>query len=134
MDPSVFTVVISTTVLVIGWVVAHGLTVRRDALAKRRDLRVQHLLEAYRRLEDAAGRPNGLPEGRRAFESAIADIQLLGSREQINALLVFLNHHKNDIGGNINPVLNLLRDDLRKELGLEKDVPEVHQFRYPNDS
>ena len=43
-------------------------------------MRVQHLLEAYRRLK-----PYGrvTPENSRDLEQAIADIQLLGSPEQV---------------------------------------------------
>jgi hypothetical protein len=110
--------------------VAHELNVRRDTLAKRRDLRVQYLIEAYRKLEGSAGRINALPEVRRAFESAVADIQLLGTRAQIDALLEFLQQFKDNANGNIDPVLKFLRDDLRKELNLEANVQPVHQFRF----
>ena len=128
------TAIISTAVIIVGWAVAHRLTVRRDTLAKRRDLRVQYLLDAYRRLEDAANRPlDSLPEAKRAFESAVADIQLLGTSEQIDALLKYLNQLTKEGGGNVDPVLKLLRDDLRKELSLEKDVAQIHQFRFKND-
>ena len=128
------TVVISAVVIIVGWIVAHRLNVRRDTLAKRRDLRVQYLLDAYRRLEDAANRPiDALPEAKRAFESAVSDIQLLGTRAQIDALLAYLNQHIREGGANIDPVLKLLRDDLREELSLEKDVAAVHQFRFKND-
>lgn len=127
------TVVISTVVIIVGWIVAHRLNVQRDSLAKRRDLRVQYLLDAYRRLEDAANRPiDALPQAKRAFESAVADIQLLGTRAQIDALLVYLNQHIKEGGANIDPLLKLLRDDLREELSLEKDVAAVHQFRFKN--
>lgn len=43
-------------VVMIGWFVAHQFSVSRDRQNKRRDLRVQFLLEAYRRLEAAADR------------------------------------------------------------------------------
>lgn len=134
MLTNIITAIISAAIIIVGWVVAHRLTVRRDTLAKRRDLRVQYLLGAYRRLEDAANRPlDSLPEAKRAFESGVADIQLLGTSEQINALLTYLNQFTKEGGGNIDPVLKLLRDDLRKDLSLEIDVAQIHQFRFKND-
>lgn len=134
MLSNIITAIISAAVIIVGWAVVHRLTVRRDTLAKRRDLRVQYLLDAYRRLEDAANRPlDSLPEAKRAFESAVADIQLLGTSEQIDALLKYLNQFTKEGGGNVDPVLKLLRDDLRKELSLEKDVAQIHQFRFKND-
>lgn len=123
-------ILIPAGVVILGWIVAHELNVRRDTLAKRRDLRVQYLIEAYRKLEDNAGRINALPEVKRTFESAVADIQLLGTRTQIDALLLFLQQFKDNTNETIDPVLKLLRDDLRKELNLEVDVQSIHQFRF----
>ncbi len=130
MIPNMLTILIPATVIILGWVVAHALTVRRDTIAKRRDLRAQYLLEAYRKLADFAGRDNALPEAKRAFESAVADIQLLGTPTQIDTLLVFLNEFVQDTNTSISPVLSLLRDEIRKELNLELKIPIVHQFRF----
>jgi hypothetical protein len=130
MITSLLPILIPAAIVILGWIAAHELNVRRDTLAKRRDLRVQYLIEAYRKLEDNAGRQNSLPEVKRAFESAIADIQLLGTRAQIDALLIFLQQFKDNTNGNIDPVLKLLRDDLRKELNLESSLTPVHQFRF----
>ena len=71
-----------------------------------------------------------LKEAKLAFESAVADIQLLGTGTQIDALLVYLNEHVLNGGANVDPLLKLLRDDLRSELSLEKDVAKLHQFRF----
>lgn len=125
---------ISALVVMIGWVVVHRSNLRRDTLVKRRDLRVQYLLDAYRRLENASGRSlEDMPVAKRAFESAVADIQLLGTRSQIEALLAYLNQHVRDGGGNVDPLLKLIRDDLRRELNLEEDVPLIHQFRFKGE-
>ena len=131
---NIATALFSAAIIIVGWIVAHRFNLKRDTLAKRRDLRIQYLLNAYRRLEDTANRPlDSLPDAKRAFESAVADIQLLGTREQIEALLKYMNQFTKEGGGNIDPVLKLLRDDLREELSLEKDVPQIHQFRFKND-
>jgi hypothetical protein len=73
---------------------------------------VQYLLEAYRRLEAAANRDK-TEEQALAFESEIADIQLLGSSEQISATVKYLRSHASPDGAVIDEVLFLLRKDLR---------------------
>lgn len=128
-------VIISALVVVVGWWIVHWLNVHRDTLAKRRELRVQYLLEAYRRLEAASYRTSSdLPEAQRAFESAVADIQLLGTRAQIDALQAFLDDFLRGVkGAKVDDALKLLRNDLRKELSLEIDVPPVRIFRFERD-
>jgi hypothetical protein len=64
---------ITTAVGIVGWYVAHGLAMRRDRAAKRRELRVQFLVDAYRRLESVSNRPFRAETGK-VLESAIADI------------------------------------------------------------
>ena len=117
-----------------GWVAAHAFNVRRDTVARRRDLRVQYLLDAYRRLESLANRsPTVVEEGKRAFESAVADVQLLGTRDQIDALLDYLRVHARMGGSDIHPVLELLRMDLSRELNLESGVQKMEVFRFKSE-
>lgn len=78
------TLLIPTLVAVVSWFVGSWLAVRRDRANKRRDLRVQYLVEAYRRLEAAAHRPL-VPPHSSDMESAIADVQLFGSAFQVSA-------------------------------------------------
>ena len=47
------TLLIPTVVAIVSWFVGSWLSVSRDRANKRRDLRVQYLVEAYRRLEAA---------------------------------------------------------------------------------
>ena len=129
------TVVLAPLVAVIGWFVAHQFNVYRDRRNKRRDMIVQYLLEAYRRLESAANREK-TEEQASAFESAIADIQLLGSVEQISSTIKYLHAHASGGGAVIDEVLCLLRNDLRKELGLSpaKRNPVIFRFERRWDS
>lgn len=78
------TLLIPTLVAVASWFVGSWLSVRRDRANKRRDLRVQYLIEAYRRLE-AAGRCPLVPPYSSEMESAVADVQLFGTSEQVAA-------------------------------------------------
>lgn len=120
-------------VAIIGWGVSHYLSARKDQKVKQRDMRVQFLLEAYRRLEAAANRPESGKEEQDRFESALADIQLLGTKTQIEELMRFLGQWNSSEGNaSINPLLELLRTHLREELGLEKEIPGIKIFRFEN--
>jgi len=50
------TLLIPTVVAIVSWFAGSWLSVRRDRANKRRDLRVQYLIEAYRRLATATNR------------------------------------------------------------------------------
>ena len=120
-------------VAIVGWGVAHRLSITKDRNAKQRDMRIQFLLEAYRRLESAASRPEAGKDEQDKFESALADIQLLGTKPQIEELMRFLAEWNSTGGGaSINPLLELLRTHLRKELNLEKEIPSIRIFRFEN--
>lgn len=124
---------VPAVVAVVGWFVAHQFNVYRDRQSKRRDLRVQFLLDAYRRLESAANRDTKTEEQMLAFESAVADIQLLGSPEQVAATVIYLRQHAAGHGAQIDEVLRLLRCDLRKEVGLSGEVENGVVFRFTRE-
>lgn len=67
------------------------------------------------------------------FESSLADIQLLGTPEQIETTVDFIRQFASNGGAAIDPVLSMLRDDLRSELGLPKDIPSSLIFRFVRD-
>lgn len=99
----------------------------------RRDLRVQHLLEAYRRLEGAANREKPTEENRAATESAIADVQLLGSSEQVQLARQFALDITGTGGASLNPLLEMLRRELRDELSLEPLHEKLTILRFVRD-
>ena len=107
-------------VAVVGWLIAHQLNMARDRANKRRDLITSYLLEAYRRLEAAANREEKTEDQAVAFESAIADIQLLGSPAEVDAISNWLDSHRES---SIDQILKQLRDDLRHELRLKPLKP-----------
>ena len=98
----------------------HFFTKRRESDNEKRKVRVGYLLDAYRRLEAAANREISNDELKTAFESAVADIQLLGTKQQIETALGYIADHVDGNDADINILLELLRDDLRQELGLRK--------------
>lgn len=70
-------------VTAIAAVLAHRLTSSRDQANRRSDLRIKYLLGAYRTVADISHRALDPRTDRvRAFEQGLADIQLLGSKEQ----------------------------------------------------
>ncbi len=81
--PLLLPLVVTAALAIAGLYVVHRLSVNRDQENKRRDLRIQYLLEAYRRLEKAANRRD-LNSYARELESALADIQLLGTVRQVS--------------------------------------------------
>src|SRR5260370_10638243 len=83
MDWKLFAQLAATgLVTVIGWWVVNFFSKRRDIENDRRKLRTEYLLEAYRRLEGASHREGRQKEFEDGLESAIADIQLLGTAKQ----------------------------------------------------
>lgn len=116
MDWKFFLQLIATfLVAAFGWWAAHWFTSRRDLNNERRKIVVQLLLEAYRKLENASNR-NETPWG--DIESAIADIQLLGSLRQATLAMEFATLMGENRTASMDTLLLELRDSLRLELKL----------------
>jgi hypothetical protein len=110
---------ITSVVTILGWLATHEFAARRDRNNKKRDLRVQYLIEAWRKLEMSSNRPSDARYSE-AIESAISDIQLFGSPKQIELAQTFANSISSQ-GANIDGLLNNLRRELRSYL----DLPEA---------
>jgi hypothetical protein len=76
-------------------------------------LRIQYLLEAYRRLESASHRVGNERAYWEALESATADIQLLGSPAQAEMAEQFCQEIAQRRIGNLDSLLTDLRTSLR---------------------
>lgn len=101
-------------------VLAHRLTSRRDQANRRSDLRVEYLLDVYRALADTAHRNlDPAADHVRAFEHALDDIQLLGTEQQAGMAIRVGQQLAAESRADSDDLLLSLRDDLRKELGLE---------------
>jgi hypothetical protein len=111
-----------------GWL-GHYLAARRDLLNERRKLRITYLLEAYRKLEDAGNRSE--PDRTwPLFESAIADIQLLGSPVQVELARTFALDMAEHHTASLDPLINDLRDSLRREMELQQVQETVVYLRF----
>jgi hypothetical protein len=110
---------VTTVVAIIGWIAGHLLTAARDRANKRRELRVQFLIDAYRKLEAAANRDGNQEPDWPAFETAIADIQLFGTKSQVENATTFADEFASKGTYSLSRLLMDLRSDLREELRLE---------------
>lgn len=117
-------------VAIISWFVGSWLSVRRDRANKRRELRVQYLIEAYRRLQNAGHRAP-VPPYSSEMESAVADIQLFGTRDQAVAAKKLATDLAEQGSASLDPLLLSLRRELRKELRLEQIEGGITHLRYP---
>jgi hypothetical protein len=113
----------------IGLIVGHLLSVRRDIENEKRKVRINYLIEAYRKLERGAI-PNAKKFDKGDFESAVTDIQLFGNIEQVNLSYDFaINASKGD-GSKLQELLENLRKELRQELSImNKNLPKARPFR-----
>lgn len=128
--PLLLPLVITAIITILGWFAAHRLTSDRDRANKHRDIRLQYLIEAYRRLENAAGRhlPSE-PDYSQQLESAIADIQLFGNTSQVEKLQKIFEEQQSTGDASLNELINDLRNELRKELNLPQISGNVQWVR-----
>jgi hypothetical protein len=119
---------VTLIVALLGGLIGHRLSMHRDLTGERRKLRVVYLLEAYRRLEGATNRND--PECRPNLESALADIQLLGSPHQISLAKQMATDLARERSSPTNDLLFDLRQALRSELELEAVSEKIVFLRF----
>lgn len=114
-------IIIPSVLIIVGWFAVNWLTSKREFNNKRREIRIQYLIETYRSIASAANRQETITDSQKLkIEAAIEDIQLLGNEIQLKALNDMIFIRNNDF----NVILNVLRNDLRQELRLQKvDYP-----------
>ena len=127
--PLLLSLLVTVVLAVGGWYAVHRLSMNRDQENKRRELRIQYLLEAYRRLENSSNRPD-LSAYARDLESALTDIQLLGSKGQVQLAHEFAVSMAKDRTASLDPLVANLRSELRRELGLEALPDRIIVFRH----
>jgi hypothetical protein len=130
MDWKLFAQLAMTLVVaILGVWIGHYFSALRDVANERRKLRISYLLEAYRRLEGASNRDapkTCWPQ----FESAIADIQLLGSAHQVSLARQFAIDTAKDRSASLDDLIFNLRQSLRSELELEPISENVLFLRF----
>ena len=123
---------VTTVIAISGWVVGHSFNAERDLQNKRIELRIKYLLVAYRNLESSIETEISR-ENLDILESAISDIQLLGTPEQVDKVLIWSSQFS-DTGTqkdiNLQDLLEDLRSSLRRELGLRKINKRIHHVKF----
>lgn len=127
IDASLIISIIALVSTIFSWFVIHSLSRRRDRLNKRREIRVTYLTDAFRLIEKSSNREEF--EHRVLLETALADIHLFGSVEQIKLVKKLANEYVNKGIMDAGDLLTSLRKDLRHELGLEQTAEKWVIFR-----
>jgi hypothetical protein len=113
--------------------VNHLMTKRREHDKKLADLRIQHLIDSWRKIEKASvvdrspssrDKRNSLYDG---LEDAIASIMLLGTEKEVELARKFSRELAEKRTSSADELLNALRASLRAELGL-KSVADMNVF------
>jgi hypothetical protein len=110
---------VTSAVTIIGWFTAHELAAWRDRINKRRQHRIEYLVEAFRHLAKAMHHPR-LYEVAEEVRSAVTDIQLFGNNDQISRVQRFVKEMSAKQEASLDELLDELRNDLRKELKLPR--------------
>jgi hypothetical protein len=113
--------------------VNHLMTKRREHDKKLADLRIQHLIDSWRKIEKASvvdrspssrDKRNSLYD---CLEDAIASIMLLGTEKEVELARKFSRELAEKRTSSADELLNALRASLRAELGL-KSVADMNVF------
>ena len=117
--------IIQCIITVIGWIVVYILAIRQNTQIKKKEVTIEYLIQAWGKLEKASNRKDN--RYNTEIETAIADIQLLGTKQQIELAQQFAEEFARNKEISALELLILLRENLRKELKLEK-APRKFKF------
>lgn len=120
--------VIPCVFTVIGWIVVYFLAIHQNTLFKKKEITIEFLIQSWKKLEKASNRKDN--KYNMEVESAIAEIQLLGTKRQIELALQFAEEIARDQKGSAQDILDSLRENLRKELKLEKAPKKFKYLRF----
>ena len=132
MDIDYLKIAVTIGMAVIGWLVGHWFTSKRDLKSKKRELRLKYLIEAFNTLACEISHRDEGKERSRKLEDVLSAIQLFGNKNQIE----LAKQLADDVaaGGSfpLDPLINDLRDSLREELALEAIEGNVRWLRFKN--
>jgi len=109
------TVAIALVPIIIGYLILYFINLRLSSKAKRRELILTYLIEAYTAMERCAFRKLGTE-----LEDAVATVQLFGTKKQIELakqMAIDLTERKQ---ADFDELLLDLRNSLRRELRLKE--------------
>lgn len=124
--------IITSIITIVGWFIAHRFSIEKDRANKRKDLRVNYLIDAWRKLEFAAHREDY--DQVDFLEKPIADIQLFGSPRQVQLAQKFADDVATNQEGSLTELLLALREDLRNELKMSEVPNQIKHIRFNKES
>jgi len=127
MDLDYFKTVITVALAVLGWIIAHFFTNKRAISSRRRELVTEYLIEAYRILTTEITHRDFQNE---KLENVISIIQLFGSLNQVEMAKMLADDVASGNMYELDPLINSLRNDLRKELKLSEIQGNVKWLRF----
>lgn len=118
-------IVVGAIVAVIGWLIAHHFTSKRDVRNSQRAIRMAALSEAYKAIVRVGidgvmlkrDKEGEIINGAEAVEDAIALIHLYGTQEQSDLASKYVLQVANSGGGDATELANALRRGIRENLG-----------------
>ncbi|MET2985385.1 hypothetical protein [Aureibaculum conchae] len=129
MDFDYLKILVSVTLAVIGWLIGHYFTERRNKINKRREISLDHLISAYRIITQDVTHREWDADSRIKFEKVISEIQLFGTKKQVQISIDIINEFAKNRTVNLDILINSLRNDLRNQLGLGKINGNVFHLR-----
>ncbi len=119
MDIDYLKIFTTIALAAVGWVIAHYFTSQRSVDNKRRDISIEHLINAYRILANEVSHRDLNDERHLALENLLTDIQLFGSIEQVDLAKSLADEVASNGTFELDPLINSLRSDLRNQLKLK---------------
>lgn len=130
MDLDYIKILVAVTLAVLGWIVGHWFSSKRTRNQKRRDISIEHLISSYRVLTNEVSHRKETSERAEKLENILSDIQLFGSTQQVTFARKLADEVASGGEFQLDPLINSLRNDLRKELMLSPVSGNVKWLRF----
>lgn len=121
---------VTALIAVLGWLTGHYFSDKRDKSSKKRELTTKHLINAYSVLTNEVSHRKQTQERQQKLECIITEIQLFGSTEQVMLAKKLANEVAAGQEFELDPLINSLRTDLRKQLELDPIKGNVTWLRF----
>ena len=134
MDITYTKIITTIGLTILGWLIAHYFTSKRNTNNKRRELATEYLINAYRILTNDIAQRERDKEINIRFENILSDIQLFGTREHINLAKQLIQEITDGESGDLDPLINSLRNELRLELSLDSIEGNIRWIRFESST
>lgn len=130
MDTDYLKILVTVILAVIGWLVGYFFTKKSSISSKRQELVSEYLISVYRILANEISHREQTSERDRKLEDLLSDIQLFGSAEQVQLAKSLADEVAAGGVFELDPLINDLRNSLRKELNLVPVSGNVRWLRF----